>query len=255
MTTIVSGAPALIDLQTTDENASVQFYSALFGWNIDPQNPSGYRYARTADGAIIAGLRTAYGDAPPAWTLYLATDDIAATAIRAVEAGGNVLHGPVDVPEQGGVLIIADPTGAVTGFWQPTPGYEFSTHTPGSFAWAELLTTDGKNADSYYSGLTGVSAVQIGDGEHYDYTVWTPTEQQAPVVGRLHTELPSGVPPHWRIYLAVDPEVGTDKTVENATALGATVIAEPNDIPAGRIAVLSDPTGAQFALLTPAPRD
>lgn len=255
MPTIISGTPALIDLQTPDENASVQFYSALLGWKIDAQNPSGYRYARTESGAIIAGIRTTHGDAPPAWTLYLATDDITSTATRATETGGSILHGPVDVPGQGRVLIIADPTGAATGFWQPEPGYEFSSHAPGAFAWAELLTTDGTSADEFYTSLTGISATQIGDGEHYDYTVWTPAGQHAPVVGRLHAKLPPEVHAHWRTYFAVDPEVGTDKMVKTATTLGATVTAEPNDIPAGRIAVLTDPTGAQFALLTPVPRD
>ncbi len=252
MTKIGPGVPALIDLQTPDEDTSVQFYSALFGWKIDDaQNPSGYRYARTEDGAIMAGIRSAYGEAPPAWTLYLAADDIASTAQGATERGGSVLHGPVNVPGQGGVLIIADLTGAVTGFWQPEPGYEFASHVPGSFAWAELLTANGKGADDFYASLTGAGATQIGDGEHYDYTVWTPAGQQAPVVGRLRTDAPAG----WRVYFAVDPEVGTDQAVETAAALGATMITEPNDIPAGRIAVLADPTGAEFALLTPGPRD
>lgn len=255
MSTTVPGSPALIDLQTPNENTSVQFYSALLGWKIDEQNPSGYRYARTEGGTIIAGIRTAYGNAPPAWTLYFATDDVAATARRAAKDGGSILHGPVDVPGQGGVLIITEPTGAATGFWQPEPGYEFASHTPGSFTWAELLTADGESADSFYTGLTEISVTQIGDGEHYDYTVWTPAEQSAPVVGRLHTDLGPEAPAHWRIYFAVDPKVGTDRMVETATALGAAVIAEPNDIPAGRIAVLTDPTGAQFALLTPVPRD
>ncbi|ANI90868.1 VOC family protein [Dietzia timorensis] len=255
MSTIVPGAPALIDLQTPDEDASVQFYSALFGWKLDEQNPSGYRYARAEGGSVIAGVRAAYGDAAPAWMLYLATNDIAATARRAAVDGGSVLHGPVAVPGQGSVMIITDPTGAATGIWQPEPSFEFASLAPGSLAWAELLTADGKSADNFYTSLLGVSVTQIGDGEHYDYTIWNPAKQQAPIGGRLHTELPSGVPAHWRIYLAVDPAIGTDRTVEAATALGAAVIAEPNEIPAGRIAVLADPIGAQFALLTPAPRD
>lgn len=249
MTNIGPGTPALIDLQTPDEDASVQFYSALFGWTIDAQNPSGYRYARTDKGAIIAGIRAAYGEATPAWTLYLAADDIAETAQGATVQGGSILHGPVNVPGQGGVLIVAEPTGAITGFSQPEPGYEFASHTPGTFAWAELLTADGK-ADDFYSALTGASVTQLGDGEHYDYTIWTPAGQQVPVVGRLRTDAPAG----WRVYFAFDPDVGTDKVVEIAAALGAATLTEPNDIPAGRIAILADPTGAEFALLTPTPR-
>ena len=41
--------------------------------------------------------------------------------------GGSILHGPVNVPGQGGVLIVAEPTGAITGFSQPEPGYEFAS--------------------------------------------------------------------------------------------------------------------------------
>ena len=255
MTEHTIGVPNLIDFQTPDTKIAEQFYAELLGWRFDEADPTGYRYARTHDGAVIAGVRQAAVDDPSVWTLYLSTDDISRTATLATESNGSVLHGPIDIPDQGHVAVIADSTGAVTGFWQPQPGWSFASHVPGAFAWAELLTPDGKVADDFYAQLTGLASTQIGDGDTYDYAVWTPTGHESPVVGRHQIVLPKGVPAHWRIYFTVDPDVGTDQTLANAVSLGATTVAEPSDIPAGRIAVLADPTGAQFALLTPTPHN
>jgi uncharacterized protein len=41
----------------------------------------------------------------------------------------------------------------------------------------------------------------------------------------------------------------TDATVTDAKARGAAVIAEPMDIPPGRMAVLADPQGAMFNII------
>jgi hypothetical protein len=48
------------------------------------------------------------------------------------------------------------------------------------------------------------------------------------------------------VCFAVDD---TDATVAAATAGGGTVIVEPNDIPPGRMAVLSDPQGTVCSVL------
>ncbi|WP_150462408.1 VOC family protein [Nesterenkonia ebinurensis] len=254
MTEHTVGVPNLIELQTPDPDAAAQFYTELFGWRIDDKPPAGYRYARALDGAVIAGLRQADGDQPAAWTVYLTTNDIARATGRAAESDARILHGPVDVPGQGEVAVIADPTGAVTGLWQPRPGWHFASHAPGAYAWAELLTPSGSIADDFYAELVGLGSTQIGDADTYDYAVWTPTGHQAPVAGRHQVGVHDGGPAHWRVYFTVDPAIGTDQVLTNALRLGATLVAEPSDIPAGRIAVLTDPAGAQFALLTPAPR-
>jgi uncharacterized protein len=58
--------------------------------------------------------------------------------------------------------------------------------------------------------------------------------------------VPAEVPSFWLAYFATDD---CDATVRAATGLGATVMAAPMDIPAGRFAVLTDPTGAGFGVI------
>jgi len=58
-------------------------------------------------------------------------------------------------------------------------------------------------------------------------------------------ELSQGVPPHWKLYVAVD---SADATAARAAELGGTVLAPPFDVfDAGRMAVVQDPTGAVFS--------
>ena len=60
----------------------------------------------------------------------------------------------------------------------------------------------------------------------------------------------AGVVPHWMAYITVDD---VDAIIEKAKNKGATVVAEPRDIPnTGCFAVIKDPQGALVAVYTPA---
>jgi predicted enzyme related to lactoylglutathione lyase len=53
--------------------------------------------------------------------------------------------------------------------------------------------------------------------------------------------------PHWHVWFGTaDP----DATAAKAAALGAAVLVPPTDSPAGRFALLRDPTGAVFSVIT-----
>jgi len=56
------------------------------------------------------------------------------------------------------------------------------------------------------------------------------------------------IPPHWMTYFAV---TDTDRAASRATELGGSVGAPPFDTAFGRIAVLSDPAGGHFSVVTP----
>jgi predicted enzyme related to lactoylglutathione lyase len=50
----------------------------------------------------------------------------------------------------------------------------------------------------------------------------------------------------WRVYFAVSD---ADAAVEQAAALGGTVLRPPEDTPYGCLAELADPTGATFSVM------
>ena len=70
-----------------------------------------------------------------------------------------------------------------------------------------------------------------------------------PVAGMMEIRPEWGpVPPNWSIYLAV---ADCDATIEKAVAMGASLEMEPMDIPdVGRMALLQDPQGAYFYVMT-----
>ena len=56
------------------------------------------------------------------------------------------------------------------------------------------------------------------------------------------------MPPHWRVYFAVDD---ADAAVEKVVALGGAVQRPPMDMPYGRHADVADPQGAVLASSSP----
>ncbi len=55
-------------------------------------------------------------------------------------------------------------------------------------------------------------------------------------------------PASWRVYFGVDD---VDRAVALAETLGAVVVEAAEDSPYGRLATLTDPTGAQFTVMAP----
>src|SRR6478735_5043927 len=133
--------PSWVDLSTTDPAASRDFYSKLFGWDIevneDPQY-GGYALARI-DGADVAGIGPKQSpEAPTAWGLYVGADDVDALAEKVKSAAGMVIAEPFDVGDQGRMSVFADPTGAVISSWQAARMRNFKSNEPNTLGWAEL---------------------------------------------------------------------------------------------------------------------
>lgn len=252
----IPGSVCWVDVSSTDPAGSRQFYSGLFGWTYQiATRPGRARYLiASRHGRPVAGLAEApvqAGD-PAAWTLYLATRSVMRTAQLLRGWGGRVLVGPTDVAGQGSVLIGADPTGGVIGFWQSGRPWMFGTSGSGSFHWAQLDTWNGARADAFFANLFGYRQRQIGDGIDVDYTTWSGAGQT--MLGRLQLNR-DWADPHcaarWLVHFAVDPQIGTDAAVHRALALGGRVDSDPYDSELGRIARITDPAGAALALIDP----
>ena len=113
----------------------------------------------------------------------------------------------------------------------------------GRFVWYDLMTTDSKKAEGFYTKVFGWGT-QAFDG--MPYTMWT--VNGAPI-GGIGDVQPPGTPPHWLAYAGV-PNV--DAAVKQVASLGGRTHVPGTDIPTvGRFAVVADPQGAVFALFTP----
>ncbi len=121
-------------------------------------------------------------------------------------------------------------------------------HAPGSFCWAELATTDGPGAKKFYSELFGWETHDdpIGPG-----MVYTMLKLGGKDVGALYQkgEMMKDAPTHWASYISV---ASADEIAAKAKSLGGTVVKEPFDVfDIGRMAVITDPTGATFCIWQP----
>jgi len=122
---------------------------------------------------------------------------------------------------------------------------EFASHTPGTFSWPELATTDQKGAVAFYRALFGwdLNEQPIGPTETYSMFQMRGKEVAAAYTMRPE-ERQHGAPPHWNNYVTV---TNVDEAAKKAEGLGAKVFAPPFDVmDVGRMAVLQDPTGAVF---------
>jgi predicted enzyme related to lactoylglutathione lyase len=121
-------------------------------------------------------------------------------------------------------------------------------HAPGTFCWIELATTDGPGAKKFYTELFGWDAQDTPIGPDMVYTMLRLNGKD---VGALYQkgEMMKDVPTHWASYIRV---ISADETAAKAKALGATVRQEPFDVmDVGRMAVITDPTGATFCIWEP----
>lgn len=124
---------------------------------------------------------------------------------------------------------------------------DVTAHTPGTFSWPELATTDQKGAVSFYRSLFGWDLNEQPLGPTETYSMF---QMRGKEVGAAYNMRPeerqSGAPPHWNAYVTI---ANVDEAVKRAQELGAKVFAPPFDVmDAGRMAILQDPTGAVFQL-------
>jgi hypothetical protein len=241
------------DLMTTDLARSLEFYTALFGWERRPwdMGPAG-TYDMLYAGEIGIGGMVPLDPAeapgvPSHWIGYVSVPDVDAACAKADEVGGKTCVPPTDIPTVGRFAVVEDPTGAVfSPFHSSTPEKPQPANAPiGTFAWDELMTSDTEKAGEFYAGLTGWGIEKMDMGEMGFYHLFKRGDVNA---GGM-MKLPEGGPPrsYWMPYIAV---ASADESAAKATELGATVIVPPTDIQEwGRFAIALDPTGASFGVI------
>ncbi|HET9521654.1 MAG TPA: VOC family protein [Candidatus Limnocylindrales bacterium] len=98
-----------------DGPALVQFYSRLFGWEFDTNNPGGYGMTDHEKTGVVVGIGSTPDGSAGHVTGYVTVPDVDAALARASELGGTVVM-PKFSPGPGATLaLLADPEGHVIG--------------------------------------------------------------------------------------------------------------------------------------------
>ncbi len=260
MPTVTTHAPGTFcwpELVTSDGNAAKKFYSTLFGWEVHDQDMGPdmtYTIFKLRGADVAAGFKMTPDMAKmgiaPHWGAYVSVENADAAAAKAQALGGKLLDGPSDVMKHGRLAVLMDTQGATFSVWQAKTNIGVGLlGEPGSLGWTQLNAKDPEAAKKFYPALLGWTVqddpmpAAMGGGH---YTTWLKADGPAGGMMQLPKEAPA--PSHWLSYFAV---ADVDAAAAKAASLGALTYVPPTDIPGtGRFAVLADPQGAAFAVVT-----
>lgn len=104
------------ELMSPDPQAAFAFYSGMFGWTKGQAMDMGEMgtYQLIQRNGVDIGAIQPQGNAPvPAWMPYFGVNgSVGAVADKIRAAGGQIFHGPAEVPGPAWIAIGADPQGA-----------------------------------------------------------------------------------------------------------------------------------------------
>lgn len=253
--TTVSGNPRLpgkfvwVDLVTDDVPAARTFYARLFGWTF--RNVGDYTIAAN-DERLLCGMfqRPRPADRPeakPRWFGYISVPNVPRAQRAVIKGGGKVLAEPMKYPRRGEQAVFADPDGAMFGVVKSSSGDpEDFLPEPGDWIWIQLFSRDARKACEFYSAVAGYEVVENTSSKWPDDFVLTSDGYARAAVMTL-PDRHGDVQPNWLPFVRV---TSARDSAAKAKGLGGRVLIEPKaDLFEGRLAVITDPTGAAIGIL------
>lgn len=249
-TPTLQGKFVWIEHVSKDPKKAQAFYGEVLGWKIEAAPMGNFTYEMIKAGDKTIGGYATEGGEQPHWISYLSVDDVDATAKKVAAAGGKLLGDAFDIPTVGRMQRVADPTGARFNLFHSSMGdpADVEQRPAGHVDWNELLTSDPAKAVAFYEKVFGYTHEDMPMPQG-SYTILN--RGGVPRAGLMQTPVPQ-LPSHWIQYFVVDD---CDAAAARATRSGGQLKMPGMTVPeVGRFAVATDPLGAAFGLITPAPR-
>jgi len=271
-----AGVPCWVDTAQPDPDAAMAFYGGVFGWEfadlLPPDAPGRYIAARLGGLDVAAIGWDSEGDGRSAqWSTYVAVDRLATTAVRVLEAGGDVVVPATEVGPAGRMAVFADSSAAVFIGWEAGTRIGADVvNAPGTWNWSGLETRDPAGAVEFYRTVFGwepLGGLDAAGGALWVLPGYSDTlERLDPGMRERHAAAgvppgfsdavawlrglspatdPAAVPSRWGVVFAVSD---VDDTVARVTSLGGEVQVAPFDAGPTRQAVVADPAGASFTV-------
>ena len=245
-----------VDLASHDLTAAAEWYGGLFDWThqVMPTPGEAPPYAFFMRGeAVVAGIGQMNDEMkaqgiPPMWNSYVCTDDCEKTEARVRELGGTVTVPTQEVMGYGKLAFFLDPEGASFAAWQTLSpdGQGVLMKEAGGLSWVELMTRDKSKVSEFYGKLFGWEFSPMPmDG--VDYEIIKNRGEDTGGVMPMDGPQFEGVPAHWLVYFDV---ADCDGVAARAKETGGEVLVPPTEIPVGKFAVLRDPQGGAFSVIT-----
>lgn len=133
----------------------------------------------------------------------------------------------------------------------PATAARTGPNPPGSFIWYELMTTDPDGAKDFYDAVIGWGIAPPNDNMDYRMIQRSDGGSAGGVLPLTDDMQQHGARPAWHGYLNVSDIRAAVEAIENA---GGRILMGPQEIPeVGPIAMVTDPQGASFYVMTPNP--
>jgi len=229
------------ELQSTMADQLHGFYSELFGWKIDADNPMNYGIVDTRAGrGINGGIGPAMGT-PNIVTFYVGVDNVAAALKKAEALGAKTLMPESDVMPGLKIGIFADPEGNIIGVLRGETDLPENQRGPSAgdgkpVTWFEIGGNDPKALHAFYSALFGWDIHadnEMGYGEVHA------TEGIGGGIG------PTREGPYVTWYVELDDIEGA---LERIAKLGGKPLSEPMQVSNVTVAQFLDPQGNRIGL-------
>jgi hypothetical protein len=252
------GVPCWVETLHPEPLAALAFYRELFGWDASAPGPmpqGGEYYVARLHGDDVAGVATLPpgGIAEPAWTTYVRVDSLedAVGLVRA--AGGQLIVAPLDAQPAGRLAIVASPTGATFGLWEPgdRPGAQ-RINEPSAWAMSSIRTPNLEAALPFYTTVFGWNAQSFEMGGRKGALLRLPGYvgglPQQPVPRDVVAVAMSDDSLHadnWSVDFWIDD---VESAVERVAKSGGKVVVPPFEVAPFQRAVVACPAGAVFTI-------
>jgi predicted enzyme related to lactoylglutathione lyase len=223
---------------STDVEMGKAFYPSVLGWTL-VDSDDGIMFV--APGGAVSHIQPA-DQGPPAWCSFLAVADLDASTKLAAEEGTILV--PPTALASGRFSVVSTPSGAVFGLYEATDADVLATPGPGSIHWVELQRTEVESDLAWLAKVSGLShrTEQMAAGPYNILEAGG-----APRGGVMAS--PSGRSA-FVTYVQVED---LDATLGKVGQSGGHIVMDAFSDPAvGRMALVSDPSGATFGLIQPA---